>query len=84
MIRAMIFDLDSTLVQTERTKALSYAHAAVELCPHSLTEAGLTEVPKEVVESIHAERILDERWFVHDPKTLSDVVREMFAEWNKY
>jgi beta-phosphoglucomutase-like phosphatase (HAD superfamily) len=27
MIRAMIFDLDGTLVQTERLKALSYAHS---------------------------------------------------------
>lgn len=30
-ISAMIFDLDGTLVQTERLKALSYAKAAVEL-----------------------------------------------------
>jgi len=33
MIRAMIFDLDGTLVQTERLKALPYARATVELCP---------------------------------------------------
>jgi HAD superfamily hydrolase (TIGR01509 family) len=33
MIRAMIFDLDGTLVKTERLKALSYARAAVKLCP---------------------------------------------------
>ena len=32
MIQAMIFDLDGTLVQTERLKAISYAQAAVELC----------------------------------------------------
>ncbi|UCG64491.1 MAG: hypothetical protein JSW12_17975 [Deltaproteobacteria bacterium] len=49
MIRAMLFDLDSTLVQTERLKALSYAHAVVELCPHNLTEAELVEAFKEVV-----------------------------------
>jgi len=30
----MIFDLDGTLVQTEKLKALSYARAAVELCPY--------------------------------------------------
>jgi phosphoglycolate phosphatase-like HAD superfamily hydrolase len=30
MIRAMIFDLDGTLVKTEQLKALSYARAAVE------------------------------------------------------
>lgn len=33
MIRAMIFDLDGTLVQTEKLKALSYARAAVMLRP---------------------------------------------------
>lgn len=38
MIQVMIFDLDGTLVQTERLKALSYARAAVELCPHALGE----------------------------------------------
>lgn len=31
IIRAMIFDLDGTLVQTEKLKALSYAKAAREL-----------------------------------------------------
>jgi beta-phosphoglucomutase-like phosphatase (HAD superfamily) len=34
MIKAMIFDLDGTLVQTEKLKALSYAKAAVALCPY--------------------------------------------------
>ena len=43
MIRAMIFDLDGTLVQTERLKALSYARAAVELCPHTLGEGEVVE-----------------------------------------
>ncbi len=49
MIRAMIFDLDGTLVKTERLKALSYAHAAVELCPHDLDEATVVEAFKDVV-----------------------------------
>lgn len=49
MIRAMIFDLDGTLVQTERLKALSYARAAVELCPGQLSEAEVLEAFKEVV-----------------------------------
>ena len=40
-IRAMIFDLDGILVQTERLKALSYAKAALELCPNQLTEASV-------------------------------------------
>ena len=33
MIRAFVFDLDGTLVETEVLKALSYARAAVELRP---------------------------------------------------
>jgi len=49
MIRAMIFDLDGTLVQTERLKAISYARAAVELCPHNLDEDDVIEAFKDVV-----------------------------------
>lgn len=49
MIRAMVFDLDGTLVQTERLKALSYARAAVQLCPHDLSEAEVVEAFKDVV-----------------------------------
>jgi len=45
----MIFDLDGTLVQTERLKALSYARAAVELCPRKLDEAEVVEVFRDVV-----------------------------------
>jgi HAD superfamily hydrolase (TIGR01549 family) len=48
-INAVIFDLDGTLVQTERLKALSYARAAVELCPHQITEEQVVEAFKEVV-----------------------------------
>jgi beta-phosphoglucomutase len=49
MIEAMIFDLDGTLVQTERLKAISYAQAAAELCPHAINEAQVLEAFKEVV-----------------------------------
>jgi beta-phosphoglucomutase len=49
MIRAMIFDLDGTLVQTERLKALSYARAAVELCADEIDEQEVIEAFKEVV-----------------------------------
>jgi HAD superfamily hydrolase (TIGR01509 family) len=38
MIKAVIFDLDGTLVQTEPMKALSHARAAVELSPRALSE----------------------------------------------
>lgn len=49
MIRAMIFDLDGTLVQTEKLKALSYAKAVIELCPQEIQEAQVVEAFKDVV-----------------------------------
>ncbi len=49
MIRAVIFDLDGTLVKTEQLKALSYARAAVELCPFDCSEDQIIEAFKEVV-----------------------------------
>jgi HAD superfamily hydrolase (TIGR01509 family) len=48
-INAFVFDLDGTLVQTERLKAQSYAKAAVELCPEDVTEAEVLEAYKDVV-----------------------------------
>ncbi len=49
MIQAMVFDLDGTLVQTEKLKAVSYARAAMDLCPRSIREAEILEAFKEVV-----------------------------------
>ncbi len=49
MIRAVLFDLDGTLVETEKLKALSYARAAVELRPKTVTEAQVITAFKEVV-----------------------------------
>ena len=43
MIKAIIFDLDGTLVQTETLKAESYAKAAVFLCPNSAEEREVIE-----------------------------------------
>jgi beta-phosphoglucomutase len=45
----MIFDLDGTLVQTEKLKALSYAKAVVDLCPQKIQETEVIEAFKEVV-----------------------------------
>lgn len=39
MIRAVIFDLDGTLIETEELKARSYARAAVQLKPGAFNEA---------------------------------------------
>lgn len=49
MIRVFVFDLDGTLVQTERLKARSYAKAAVELCPQHITEDEVIQAYKAVV-----------------------------------
>jgi beta-phosphoglucomutase len=48
VIRAVIFDLDGTLVETEELKALSYARAARELRP-TLSEAEVVEAFKDYV-----------------------------------
>lgn len=45
----MIFDLDGTLVKTERLKALSYARAAVLLCPDEVRKIDVVEGFKDVV-----------------------------------
>ena len=49
MIRAVVFDLDGTLVQTEILKALSYARAAEKLSPGLVTEEAVIEAFKSVV-----------------------------------
>ena len=49
MITTLIFDLDGTLVQTEKLKAQSYAKAAVELCPVTITEEEVIATFQEVV-----------------------------------
>ncbi len=48
MIKAFLFDMDGTLVQTEILKAMSYAKAAHELRP-SLKEQGVIDAFKDVV-----------------------------------
>ncbi len=49
VITAMIFDLDGTLVQTERLKAVSYAKAAMELRPDAVTEEAVMSAFRDVV-----------------------------------
>jgi HAD superfamily hydrolase (TIGR01509 family) len=49
LIRAIVFDLDGTLVQTEKLKAFSYARAIIELCPTEVSEEEVIETFKEVV-----------------------------------
>jgi HAD superfamily hydrolase (TIGR01509 family) len=49
VIDTMVFDLDGTLVQTEKLKARSYAQAAVELCPGCTSYDAVIEGYKDVV-----------------------------------
>lgn len=49
MIEAVIFDLDGTLVQTEKLKAISYARAVSDLCPHDVKEEQVIDAFRDVV-----------------------------------
>jgi HAD superfamily hydrolase (TIGR01509 family) len=49
MIRAMIFDLDGTLVNTEYLKSISYARAIVQLSDGRVDEATAQDAFKDVV-----------------------------------
>jgi HAD superfamily hydrolase (TIGR01509 family) len=49
MIHAVLFDLDGTLVQSERIKAISYARAATQLCPECASEDEVMQAFKDVV-----------------------------------
>ena len=68
MIETMIFDLDGTLVQTEKLKAQSYARAAVWLCPGTITEDEVIEAFKGVVGRSRREvaQSLLERFNLHE------------------
>lgn len=49
MIKAVIFDLDGVLVQTEQLKAVSYARAALELCSDCAPEQAVVEGFRDIV-----------------------------------
>lgn len=55
MIRAVIFDFDGTLIQTERLKAKSYAQAAVQLMPDELIEEDVFDAFTDFVGGSHEE-----------------------------
>jgi len=82
MIRAMIFDLDGTLVQTEHLKALSYALAAVEPRPNEITEALAIDAFGDVVGRCRREvaMLLVKTLRVDDAATLPTAVDQMMKK----
>ena len=68
MIRAMVFDLDGTLVKTERLKAISYAKATVDLCPYTVEETEVIDAFRDAVGLSRREVALTliERFDLHD------------------
>jgi phosphoglycolate phosphatase-like HAD superfamily hydrolase len=82
----MVFDLDGTLVQTERLKALSYARAAVELCPHTLGEAEVVEAFRDVVGLPRREvaQTLVERFDLEEKSRASMAEFGMSAPWQAF
>lgn len=69
MIRAVVFDLDDTLVKTEELKALSYAKAALQLRPGAVTEKQVVAAFKDLV-GRPREFVVDalmERFALRDP-----------------
>lgn len=86
MINAMIFDLDGTLVQTERLKAISYARAAVELCPHDLDEAVVTAAFGDVVGLSRREvaQVLLKRFDLAEPARAQMAASGVNTPWQAY
>lgn len=87
MIQAMIFDLDGTLVQTEKLKALSYARAAVELCPHNtLVEADVIEAFKDVVGLSRREVAIDlvKRFSLQEKAAARMIEFNVTTSWQAY
>jgi len=91
VIRAMIFDLDGTLVQTEKLKARSYAIAVQQLrglvepaseaieAYREIVGAGRDEASKHVMEKLGLEselRPLIEQYHVAEPEQVLTVMRK--------
>ena len=68
MIQAVIFDLDGTLVQSERLKAQSYATAVTELSQGTIGEQEVVDAYKDVAGSSRQEvaQVLLERFGLED------------------
>jgi HAD superfamily hydrolase (TIGR01509 family) len=85
MIQAMIFDLDGTLVQTEKLKAISYAKAAHVLDP-DIREEDVFEAFRVVVGRSRSEvaRYLVERFDLRAPARRRMEEFSVEAPWQAY
>lgn len=86
MIRAAVFDLDGTLVQTEKLKAISYARAAVQIRPDLTVNAvygafaDVVGLPREEVARTLAERFdLGVTWETYVERRIG-IYQEMIAD----
>jgi len=78
MIRAFLFDLDGTLVQTEKLKALSYAIAVQRLLGLSQMDQRVIDAYREV---LGASREIASR-HIMEKLRLEDVLRQHATEYN--
>ena len=86
MIKALIFDLDGTLVQTETLKAISYARAAIELGKGHFSEADVIEAFKEVVGLPRQEvaRALLERFQIEEAAAAKMSEFDVLTPWQAF
>jgi beta-phosphoglucomutase-like phosphatase (HAD superfamily) len=77
MIRAFVFDLDGTLVETEALKALTYARAAVELRPGRRQPGSRGDRTDEARERLHKGGTRGQRF---RPCSPTPACREVSAE----
>jgi HAD superfamily hydrolase (TIGR01509 family) len=86
MITTMIFDLDGTLVKTEKLKALSYARAMNELCPRCASEEVAIEAFKEVVGQSRQEvaKALMHRFNLEQPARARMAEFEVTTPWQAF
>lgn len=77
MIRLFVFDLDGTLVQTERLKAESYAKAVIELRPSDVAESEVLDAFRQVMGQSR-QRVAE---YMVDRFELADAAGERMSEF---
>ena len=79
MIKAFIFDLDGTLVQTEKLKAISYARAAIDIAPNKATKAKVLETFRKVV-GLSRQEVAEELVKLLDIKVEAEKLRVQYNQ----